>query len=428
MKIRTKKMSYDKVVALPKPVHKKPLKPHIFFRTVIKVLSDLELVAVGFKVNRIGMERLAKNQPCLYLMNHSSFIDLKIAGSLLFPRPFNIVCTTDGFVGLAPLMRLIGCIPTNKFTTDLNLIRDMSHALKKLNSSVLMYPEASYSFDGTATPLPESLGACVKMLGVPVVMIRTYGAFSRNPLYNNLQNRRVKVSADVEYLLSPEDIAAKSADEINAILRERFSFDNFRWQRDNGIRITEEFRADCLNRVLYKCPACQTEGEMNGHGTVIECAQCGKVWELDEYGAIRAVDGATEFDHVPDWYAWERECVRREIESGEYLLDCEVDIGMLVDTKCIYRVGSGHLTHDGGGFHLVGCDGKLDYRQKPAASYSLYSDFYWYEIGDVICIGDRNVQYCCFPRGVGDIVAKTRLATEEMYKLARKSLRSSAES
>ena len=25
---------------------------------------------------------------------------------------------------------------------------------------ILMYPEASYSFDGTATPLPESLGKC----------------------------------------------------------------------------------------------------------------------------------------------------------------------------------------------------------------------------------------------------------------------------
>ena len=34
-----------------------------------------------------------------------------------------------------------------------------------------MYPEASYSFDGTATPLPESLGKLVKKLGIPVVAI-----------------------------------------------------------------------------------------------------------------------------------------------------------------------------------------------------------------------------------------------------------------
>ena len=45
------------------------------------------------------MEKLRRGEPCLYLMNHSSFIDLKIASTILYPRPFNIVCTSDGFVG-----------------------------------------------------------------------------------------------------------------------------------------------------------------------------------------------------------------------------------------------------------------------------------------------------------------------------------------
>lgn len=37
------------------------------------------------------------------------------------------------------------------------------------------------------------------------------------------------------------------------------------------------------------------------------------------------------------------------------------------------------------------------------------------EIGDMICIGDNNVLYYCFP-DKRDIVAKVRLATEEIYK------------
>ena len=58
--------------------------------------------------------------------------------------------------------------------------------------------------------------------------------------------------------------------------------------------------------------------------------------------------------------------------------------------------------------------------RKLQAPYSLYSDFYWYEIGDVICIGDARAQYYCFPQNCGDIVAKTRLATEELYKLTQR--------
>lgn len=417
MKIKVKEKTYEEVLALPVGLHRSPVRPMWIFRLLLKALSLSDLRATHFRHREIGMERLGKREPCLILMNHSSFIDLKIAASILYPRPFNIVCTSDGFVGKNWLMRAIGCIPTKKFITDMTLVRDMLHALKKLNSSVLMFPEASYSFDGTATPLPDSMGKCLKILGVPVVMIRTYGAFARDPLYNNLKLRRVDVSADMEYLLSVEDIREKTAEELNEILREQFSFDNFRWQQENNIRIGEAFRADCLNRVLYKCPHCGTEGKMLGEGTELSCGACGKKYELTEYGFLEAKEGETEFKHIPDWYRWERESVRKELEEGTYRLDVPVTICMMVNTKCIYRVGSGRLVHTAEGFHLTGCDGRLDYTQKPGASYSLYSDYYWYEVGDMICIGNGDVLYYCFPTEGGDVVAKTRLAAEELYKI-----------
>jgi 1-acyl-sn-glycerol-3-phosphate acyltransferase/transcription elongation factor Elf1 len=419
MKIKNKKMDYEKVLALPPQPHKKPKKTNMFFRTLLKVVSTPDLIATKFTYREIGMERLGKKEPCLILMNHSSFIDLKIASSILYPRPFNIVCTSDGFVGKNWLMRNIGCIPTQKFITDLTLVRDMVHAVKNLKSSVLMYPEASYSFDGTATTLPDSLADCVKMLKVPLVIIRTYGAFARDPLYNNLQNRKVKVSADMEYVLSAEEIAAMSKDEINAVIKEHFSFDNFRWQQENGIKIKEKFRADYLNRVLYKCPHCGEEGKMVGKGTSLTCHACGKEYELTEDGFIAAIDGETEFSHVPDWFAWERECVKKELTDGTYNLDIPVDIAVLVNTKSLYRVGEGRLTHGSEGFHLTGCDGKIDFTQKPLSSYSANTDYYWYELGDIICIGTNKILYYCFPKTEGDFVSKTRLAAEELYKLKK---------
>lgn len=421
MKIKVKNMRYEDVLALPKEKYQKPIKPHWIFRLILRIASVLDLIAVEFQYRKIGMDKIGKREPCLVLMNHSSFIDLEIAATLLFPRPFNIVCTSDGFVGKSWLMRLIGCIPTKKFVSDPKLVRDMLYVVKELKSSVLMYPEASYSFDGTATPLPESIGRCVKMLGVSVVMIRTYGAFSRDPLYNGLRRRKVKVSADMECVLSPREIAEKSPQEINEIINRCFDFDNFRWQQENEIRIPENFRAEGLNRVLYKCPHCMAEGKMLSKDAILTCQNCGKQYELTEYGYVKALEGDTEFEHIPDWYRWQRSCVRQEIEEAQYMLDTPVDICMMVNMKCIYRVGDGNLKHTAEGFHLTGCDGKLDYRQKPSSSYSLYSDYYWYEIGDVICIGDSKVLYYCFPKAEGDIVAKTRLATEEMYKLAKKS-------
>ena len=422
MKITTKQLSYPQAMARKRPEHKKPLRPNFLLMTLIRVLAAFDLLRTGFTYDTHGMDKLGKNEPCLILMNHSSFIDLKIASRIFYPRRYGIVCTSDGFVGFgkALLMRLIGCIPTRKFVTDVSLVQDMSHLLKKKNCSVLMYPEASYSFDGTATPLPRKMGVLLKKLDVPVVTVITQGAFARDPLYNCLQTRKVKVRADVTCIASAEEVKTMSVAQLDALLEEAFTFDNFRWQQKNQIKIDEPFRADGLNRILYRCPHCGAEGKTEGKGTTLTCHSCGKVYELTEYGALRSTDGDAAFTHIPDWYAWQRQQVRKELEDGTYRLETDVRIGIMVDYKAIYMVGNGKLIHDAEGFRLTGCNGQLSYSQGPLSCYGLYADYYWYELGDVICIGDQDVLYYCFPQGCGDVVAKTRLATEELYKLKKR--------
>ena len=420
MKIKIIEKSYSDVISehrAKKEKHLKPKRPNIFFRTLMKLAALPDLMATHFRCEKVGMERLGKKEPAFFLMNHSSFIDLEIVADVLYPRPFNIVATTDGFIGKDWLMRQIGCIPTKKFVTDTTLVRDMMHSVKKLKDSIVMYPEVGYSFDGTATTIPDTLGKCVKMMGVPLCMITTYGAFARDPLYNNLHKRKVNLSAKVEYLLSAEEISSLSADDINALIREKFSFDAFNWQRENHIKIDEPLRAEGLNRVLYKCPHCMVEGKMHGEGIYLECTSCGAKYRLDEYGSLVGENVEAKFTHPPLWYAWERECVREEILRGEYSLDVPVDIMVSVDTKNLFHVGEGRLTHSLDGFHLTDLDGELDYTQKPTASYSVNSDFNWYEIGDIVGIGDGECLYYCFPKCKGDIVAKVRLAQEEIYKI-----------
>ncbi len=421
MKNTFKIMDYDKVMALPRPKHKKPRKPGMFWRALIRLLSVFSLSGTKFSYTEERMDLVGKKEPCLILMNHSCFLDMPIAYRILFPRAINIVCTTDAFVGMGGLMSwlmyTIGCIPTQKFVTDVSLIKDMTYCLKEKKSSILMYPEASYSFDGRATALPRKMGVLLKKLDVPVLMIETFGAFNRNPLYNQLQVRKdVPVSARIRCLYTREEVQNLSVKELSDGLDEAFGFDQWRYQQETGLEIHDTFRADGLNRILYRCPHCNTEGRMVGKGTSLCCNNCGKAYELTPQGFLKATDGDSAFTHVPDWNAWQRQQLRQEILEGKYRLDVAVDIVMMVDHKCLYHVGQGRLVHDLTGFHLTGCDGRLDYHQKPQTSYSLYADYYWYEIGDMIGIGTNEIRYHCFPKGC-DVVAKTRMAVEEMYQL-----------
>lgn len=105
MKIKTVYMDIEEVLAQPVQQHVYPKRPNIFFRMLLRAVSAPDLKATNFKYREFEMEKLGKKEPSLVLMNHSSFIDLKIASTVLYPRPLNIVCTSDGFVGKERLMR-----------------------------------------------------------------------------------------------------------------------------------------------------------------------------------------------------------------------------------------------------------------------------------------------------------------------------------
>ena len=419
MKIKTKNISTETALAMTPPARKKLGKPNPLFQTLIRVLAIPDLMATKFTYTTSRMD-LAGDGPYLILMNHSSFIDLKIASKIFYPKPYYIVTTSDGFVGKEWLMRQIGCIPTRKFVADVGLTKDMIRAIQEKKTSVLLFPEASYSFDGCATPLPRKLGSLMKKLDVPVVCVTTQGAFLRQPLYNNLRLRKVNVSAHVQCLFTREELAEKSVAELDARLDEAFGFDNFRDQLERKIAVDCPHRAEGLHRILYRCASCGVEGQMEGAGTSLTCKKCGKTYQMNEYGQLIATDGNTEFSHIPDWYNWQRACVKEELLSDKYLLDLDVNIGIMTDYKAIYMIGEGHLTHNKNGFTLTSKDGKLQYEQSPLSSYGLYSDYFWYEIGDVICIGDKKHLYYCFPKGE-TAVAKARLAAEELYKIYKNS-------
>ena len=142
MKINTKEVTYDEMLRAPRLKHKKPLMPSRLLGTVVRLLSIPTLAKTKFSYTTERMDLVGK-EPCLILMNHSSFTDMKMAYGIFYPRRFGIVTSVDAMTGiLGKLMRFLGCTPTHKYVADMTLIQDLEYMLKKNKTSVLMYPEA----------------------------------------------------------------------------------------------------------------------------------------------------------------------------------------------------------------------------------------------------------------------------------------------
>ena len=110
------------------------------------------------------------------------------------------------------------------------------------------------------------------------------------------------------------------------------------------------------------------------------------------------------------------------MEKDEYRLNTDVEIIVMAGSKCLYKAGEGKLTYDEKGFSLYKTDGTLIHNQPPLFTYSLNADYNWYELGDVICIGDRKKQFYCIPKD-NVSVTKARFVAEERYKILKEQLK-----
>ena len=395
---------------------KTPLHQGIFWTWLIRFLSRIALIGKDYKVEKIGMDHL--KPPYLILSNHMHFVDFELLAQATWPHSVSNVVSIDGYVGKFFLLEWIGAIATRKFTADMGLVKSIRKVLKR-GDVLAMYPEARYTPCGTLAFLPDSLGKLIRMNKVPVVAVVHRGNHLYAPFWNFRNKRKVPLHTTVKLILTPEEIEKMTVAEINQRLREELQYDEYRYQKDNGIRITEPYRAEGLHKVLYKCPHCKAE-HMDSKGAELFCTECGKRWEWQEDGYLRALEGETEFDHIPDWFEWERREVRAEIERGEYSFTDEVEVWSLPRVYRYLPLGKARVTHNArDGFVLEGTYRGEAYRiqRLPLETNSLHVE---YDFGplyqkDFLDISTENDSFYCAP-SKSNVITKLAFATEEIYQ------------
>ena len=397
---------------------KYPIRQPIYLTGLILVLSFFALLFKKHKVEKINMEGL--KPPYMMLSNHMSFIDFELAALGTRMHRVNNVVNIDGYYQRPWLMEWIGAICTRKYTMDLHLVKSIRKVLER-GDVLCMYPEARYSPCGVTSYIPESVGMLVKRNKVPVVAVLHRGNYLHSPFWDFRRKRKVPLHTTLTKILTPEEIEIMSVDEINVRIRQALTYDEYKYQKDNGILIKEPFRAEGLHKILYQCPHCKTESKMGSKGTEIFCKECGKRWTLNEDGTLSANESITEFSHIPDWFEWEREQVISQVESGEYSFSDDVDVFSMPRCWRFEKLGKAHLTHDAeNGFILEGHYNGENYKiqRQPLQINSLHIEYDWYRVrrDDCIDISTENDSFYCYFDNATDVVTKLDFATEAIYQ------------
>ena len=393
---------------------KPPMRQHL--KWLIWLLSMPAVWAHKNKLTKINMKGI--KPPYLLLCNHNAFMDFKVATKAIFPHSANYVVAIDGFWKREWLLRFIGCICKRKFTNDISLVRQLKVVTDRGNIAAI-YPEARYSLCGTTAVLPPSLGKLAKLLKVPVVTLICHGHHVNSPFWNLPDHKVSPTQATMKCLYTAEQVDSLDYKEIMTGIEKEFQYDDFKWQKENNIRIKYPERAKGLHKVLYKCPSCLAEYKMSSGGTTLKCNCCGKEWQMTELGELKAESGQTEYSHIPDWYEWERSEVRKEVEAGTYKFTGRAQVDALPNADRYIDIGMATLTHDMNGFTLTG-----EYEGKPyevkidaASQYSVHIEYeYLGKKGDCVDLNTINDTLYVYPEGTEFAVTKMALATEELYK------------
>ena len=261
---------------------KPPMKQRMIFTALLRLLCGISMIGKQYKIEKINMDSL--KPPYILLCNHMYFVDFHLSFIATWPHPVNNIATIDGYYRRPFLMEWIGCLCKRKFTTDMTLLRSAKKVLHEYGDILCMYPEARYSPAGTTAILPDSLGKMVKKQGVPVVVLLHHGNYLHTPFWNYRKPRKVPLYSTMKQILTAEQVESMSAQEIGDVIRHEMTYDEYKWQREQQIHITESHRAEGLHKILYQCPHCMVESRMSSHDTILRCEACGKEWEMDTLG------------------------------------------------------------------------------------------------------------------------------------------------
>lgn len=316
----------------------------IIYYPVLYLLKLVSKILFCLKIDKKGLKGL--KAPYLVLANHASVVDIVFTLGAFLPQRLNIVTSKDLFTWklFKPFIDKLGCIPKSQLSIDIMAIKTMKAALEQ-GRCVALYSEGRTSLDGKELHyVPDNIGKLVKMLDAPVAFSHLLGAYLTKPrFFKGLRFGKIKLTAKV--LLTVEEVRSLSVKEISDRIREALKFNDHIYQRENKIKFRTNHMADRLNYILYKCPKCGAEYEMESTKTQLICKACGNTVTYTQYGELIPDEGSVSFDRVDQWYDYQRECIDKEIAAEDFRISKPVEI-LEENERDFSSVGEGELYID----------------------------------------------------------------------------------
>ena len=256
--------------------------------------------------------------PCIVLSNHQATMDPFFI-SKAFPFQLYFYASDDLFnLKVSPLIRYLAApIPKSKSVADLKAVMISLRVLRE-GGAIGITPEGNRTLSGRQWEMGDSVAKLVKTAKVPLVLFNLCGGYGTDPRWGVKIRRGTKFVGRVRRILTPEEYAGMSDEELFGIIKNELDVDDTL----SGERYKSRRRAEYIERALYMCPVCGSIGTIHSHGTGFCCTSCKTEAEYTEDLKISPPVGG--YSRIYEWYEWERQEIVRRILDGEKISDGDI--------------------------------------------------------------------------------------------------------
>jgi 1-acyl-sn-glycerol-3-phosphate acyltransferase len=290
-----------------------------------------------------------RKDPFVLVANHTYTFDVI---QIALPFRHSPAAVSQEFLLSAPglrwlLLHVAKIIPKSKGEADVRTIRQIFTLVKK-GYPIMIMPEGDVTFFGNTRPFEPATAKLIKKLGIDVVCAKVKGGYLSKPRWATGRRRNRYVELRFDTLVTKEQIASMSVEDISHALNAALAHDDYQWQATVKHLYQGERLAEGFENVIYRCPICGAFHSFEVAGNAIHCRTCNTNAVINEYGLIEGFPVQTMHELDDMQRPFDEELKLQTFQSNGTLQYVDHEIyrrTKKIPVQVAYQAGELHIKH-----------------------------------------------------------------------------------